>query len=169
VSPELAREIAEVLAGPDRRGYWIRRENTFLGRVIRGSGWQHDRVLRLFDRSCGRYEERRVHEEVRIDGKAGVLQHRIVHHSCRDLSTWLAKTERYAVLGAHDAWASGRRAQGADLVFRPLARFLKQYVLQAGFRDGPEGGMLCAISAFGVFWKYATLRELTLGRRELEP
>ena len=32
---------------------------------------------------------------------------------------------------------------------------------QGGFRDGEEGRILCAVSAFGVFLKYATLRELS--------
>ena len=49
-------------------------------------------------------------------------------------------------------------------MLRPPARFLKQYVLQGGFRDGVEGGILCTVSAFGVFLKYAKLREIA--RRE---
>jgi glycosyltransferase involved in cell wall biosynthesis len=166
VPTPLRDEIREVLRGPARRGYWIRRRNTFLGRGIRGSGWQHDRVLRLFDRTVGRYEERRVHEEVRVRGQVGVLKQRLIHHSCRDLSAWIRKTERYSTLGAEEAWASGRRATGGDLLFRPVARFLKQYVAQGGFRDGVEGLMLCTVSAFGVFLKYAKLKELAMRNRE---
>jgi glycosyltransferase involved in cell wall biosynthesis len=159
VPPELAEEVRAALRD-DRRaaGYWIRRRSTFLGREIRGCGWQGDRVLRLFDRRRGRYEDRRVHEEVRVDGEVRTLSNRLVHHSCRDLSDWVAKTERYAKLGAEEARRRGRRATRMDLAVRPPARFLKQYVLQAGFRDGMEGLVLCAVSAFGVFLKYAHLR-----------
>lgn len=159
VPPELREEIRTVLASEDRApGYWIRRRNTFLGREIRGCGWQHDRVLRLFDRRRGRYEERRVHEEVRVDGETRTLTHRLLHRSARELSDWIAKTDRYARLGAEEARRRGRRATWLDLALRPPARFLKQYVLQAGFRDGLEGLVLCAVSAFGVFLKYARLR-----------
>ncbi|HMB69693.1 MAG TPA: glycosyltransferase family 2 protein, partial [bacterium] len=110
VPPELAEEIRQVLRD-DRRadGYWIGRRSTFLGREIRGCGWQNDRVLRLFDRRRGEYEDRRVHEEVRVDGDVRTLQHRLLHHSCRDLSDWIAKTERYAQLGAQEARRQGRR------------------------------------------------------------
>ncbi|NNE44954.1 MAG: glycosyltransferase family 2 protein, partial [Gemmatimonadetes bacterium] len=162
VTPELRAEIRQVLGGGARAdGYWIRRRNTFLGRPIQGAGWGRDRVLRLFDRRCGRYEERRVHEEVRIDGATDTLAARLTHHSCRDLSEWVQRTRNYSRLGAEELHAGGRRARLVDLVWRPPARFLKQYVLQAGFRDGTEGFLLCTISAFGVFLKYAFLRELS--------
>lgn len=161
VTPELRREIeAHLAAPPEADGYWIRRSNTFLGRPIRGCGWQHDKVLRFFDRNAGRYEERRVHEEVQLRGAAGILDHPMLHHSCRDLPTWMHKVARYSGLGAEELYRRGRRFRWSDLVFRPPARFLKQYLWQAGIRDGMEGFILCAYSAYGVFAKYARLREL---------
>lgn len=161
VTPELRDEIRRTLevAGA-LRGYRIPRRNTFLGREIRGSGWQHDRVLRLFDRRAARFDERRVHERVVVDGGTGSLRGALVHHSCRDIADWLRKTERYAALGAEEAFAQGRRPRPGDLALRPAARFLKQWLLQAGFRDGTEGWVLCATSAYGVMLKYARLREL---------
>ncbi|MBZ0268393.1 glycosyltransferase family 2 protein [bacterium] len=165
VTDELRREIEALLEGtPERRGYWIRRRNTFLGREIRGCGWQRDKVLRLFDRRAGRYAARRVHEEVRLDAEPGRLRHALLHHSCRDLTTWLGKVDRYAALGAAELAARGRRPRWSDLVFRPPARFVKQWLLQGGFRDGAEGAVLCAFSAYGVFAKYARLRDHAEGR-----
>jgi glycosyltransferase involved in cell wall biosynthesis len=161
VTPELRAEIEEVLAAEDRRaGYRIRRRNHFLGRPIHGGGWQRETVLRFFDRTKGRYAPRRVHEEVEVDGPVATLRGRLVHHTCRDLSSWIAKTARYAELGAQELRARGRVPRPGDLSVRPALRFLKQYLLQGGFRDGAEGRILCAVSAFGVFLKYATLREL---------
>jgi glycosyltransferase involved in cell wall biosynthesis len=161
VTPELAQEIQAVLRnGPAPAGYRIRRESTFLGRNIRGCGWQRDRVLRLFDRRRGRFADRRVHEEMTLDGGVGELRGALTHHSCRDLSQWLRKVERYAVLGAEEAHARGRRATWLDIVTRPPARFAKQWLAQAGFRDGLEGWILCATSAYGVLLKYAHLRAL---------
>ena len=70
VPEELAREIRDHLAkGPAHRGYWIHRRSTFLGREIRGAGWQRDRVLRFFDRRRARYEEKLVHEEVALGAR----------------------------------------------------------------------------------------------------
>ncbi len=162
----LAREIAALLSmGPPRAGYWIRRRNRFLGRTIRGAGWGSDRVLRFFDRRRGRYEDRLVHEEVRLESEAAILKCALDHFPCRDLGAWTRKTIRYAEQGADEARSRGERGSAAKLVLRPPARFFKQYVLQGGFLDGVEGFLLCAISSFGVLVKYARLRELGRGAR----
>jgi glycosyltransferase involved in cell wall biosynthesis len=165
VPDALAGEIRALLhEGPKESGYWIRRRSTFLGREIRGAGWQRDRVLRFFDRRRARYEERLVHEEIVLDSAAGVLSHAFEHHPCRDLTSWMEKVNRYATQGAAEAWSRGERPSMFALLLRPPARFLKQYVLQCGFRDGMEGFLLCAISSFGVFLKYAKLREISRSR-----
>jgi glycosyltransferase involved in cell wall biosynthesis len=168
VSPALREEILRRLAVPARRdGYWIRRRSTFLGRSITGCGWQRDRVLRLFDRTKGRYPRREVHEEVEMAGDVGALDEPLLHHPARNLSDWIRKTTRYAELGAEETRRSGRRYRPTDLFLRPPARFVKQYLGQGGWRDGVEGFVLCAISAFGVLLKYAHLREgERSGRRE---
>lgn len=161
VTPELAADIPRALAAAgETRGFLLPRRNTFLGREIRGCGWQHDRVLRLFDRRHARFDDRRVHESVQVNGATARLAGALLHHSCRDMADWLRKTERYARLGAEEAFANGRRARAADLAIRPAARFLKQWLLQGGFRDGTEGWILCATSAYGVLLKHARLREL---------
>jgi glycosyltransferase involved in cell wall biosynthesis len=161
VSPPLADEIRVLLRrGPPQEGYWIKRRSTFLGREIQGAGWQRDRVLRFFDRRRGRYAERLVHEEVSLAAPAGLLRNVLIHHPCRDLSTWITKVNRYSTEGALEAFSRGEKATFFSLLIHPPARFVKQYVLQAGFRDGLEGFLLCAISSFGVFLKYAKLREM---------
>jgi len=166
VPPALAEEIRRALLAPaDLRGWSVRRANTFLGREIRGCGWQRDWVLRLFDRRSGRFDDRRVHERARVDGPTGRLRAPLLHRSCRDLDEWLRKTERYATLGAEEVFAAGRAPRRGDLAIRPLARFVKQWLLQGGFRDGAEGWILCATSAYGVLLKYARLRELAARAR----
>ena len=58
VPPELAREILELLErGPDAEAYFIRRENVFLDRVIRHSGWSTDKVVRLMRARSGALSE----------------------------------------------------------------------------------------------------------------
>lgn len=162
VTAPLRDEIRQSLAAPGSvRGFRLRRTSTFLGRTIRGCGWQFDRVGRLFDRRAARFDDRRVHESAVVEGPTRTLDGALLHHSCRDLSQWLRKVDRYAALGAEEAFAGGRRPRPGDLAVRPFARFVKQWLLQAGFRDGAEGWVLCATSAFGVLLKYARLRELT--------
>ena len=70
-----ARSMVEDLlaAGPGADAYQIKRRTYFLGREIRFSGWQHDRVVRFFRRDSARYPNRRVHADMQTRKPAKVL------------------------------------------------------------------------------------------------
>jgi glycosyltransferase involved in cell wall biosynthesis len=164
VTDALREEIQRVLGGPsgrpDRDGYRIRRENYAFGKRIRYCGWQHDRVLRLFDRRKGRYEEKEVHADVALSGSVGSLDAPLIHHTYRDLRHYFGKFQRYTDWGALELQKHGNRAGVFHLVFHPLFRFFRMYFLQRGFLDGRHGLMLCLLASFSVFTKYAKLWDL---------
>lgn len=163
VPEALAREILQLLAdGPREFGYAIRRENVFLGKVIRHSGWSTDRVVRLFRRDKGRYPNRRVHADLEIEGPVPVLRHALLHFTFRSFDQYFPKFLNYAEWGAAQAFRDGRRAGLGSVVLRPAWRFLRTYVLQGGFLDGRHGLIVCALQSFGVFLKYARLWEFQL-------
>src|SRR4051794_11606665 len=59
LTPELQKEIQEVLAGEPRYdAYWIPRLNLYFGRWIRHGGFYPDHKLRLFKRGAARLSER---------------------------------------------------------------------------------------------------------------
>lgn len=161
VSPPLAAEIRELLQNrPAFDGYVIRRLNHFHGKPILHGGWGRDRVLRLFDREKGRYQDRLVHEEVDVKGRVSGLRHHLVHDTFRGFDAYMRKVERYTRWGAEDLRRRGKRASPADFVLRPTFRFLKRYILQAGFLDGAEGLLISGIDMCSVFLKYARLWEM---------
>jgi glycosyltransferase involved in cell wall biosynthesis len=160
VPEALAREILTVLAtGPRVNGFYIRRENVFIDKVIRHSGWSTDKVVRLFRKDKGRYPNRRVHADLEIEGEVPVLQHGFLHYTFRTFDQYFPKFLNYAEWGAAQAFRDGRRAGIVELVFRPWWRFVRTYVLQLGVLDGVHGFVLCVLQAFGVFLKYARLWE----------
>lgn len=162
VTPELREEIRALLAGaPEHSGYVIRRVNHFLGRRIRFGGWARDRVLRLWDRSRGRYQEKEVHADVEVDGSTGELRHPLHHITFRSWDSYLHKIDRYTSWGADEYLKKGRQATLLDLIVRPPARFVKRYILQLGFLDGVPGLMITGIDTWVVFVKYARLWERT--------
>ena len=156
VTPGLRAEIERVLADPARAdGYWIYRDNHFIGQSIRGAGWQRDKVLRLFDRTKGAYQPLHVHAEVEIAGRVSTLRERLTHDTYQNLDQYFEKFLRYTKWSAADLKARGVRASGTRLFFRPVARFFRQYLLEGGFRYGRHGLVLCMLAAFSVFTKYA--------------
>ena len=161
VTPELAREIQELLEkGPSANAYRLRRTNFFLGRAVRGSGWGRDQLARLVKRGSARYPERKVHADIEVAGPTPTLKAPLLHHTFRSFDHYSEKLERYARWGAEDLLRSGRRAGFFEIAFRPVWRFLRSFVFEAGFRDGARGLILCGLQAYGVFLKWARLWEL---------
>lgn len=159
VPPALAREIEVLLQGPHADTYFLRRENLFLRRPIRHSGWGGDRLVRLLRKGAARYPEQRVHADIQTRGETPTLASPLAHHTLRSLPQYLEKLHRYAEWGAQDLKARGRRAGMAEVALRPAWRFLRMYVFQGGFLDGAPGLVVCALQAYGVFLKWAILWE----------
>ena len=156
VTPALAQEIRTLLAaGPTRQAYRIPRVTRYLGRWIRSTDWYPDRQLRLYDRRTGRWNDRRVHESVVVDGVVGRLQGELEHHAYRDISHHLRTIDRYSTLAADQMRAEGRRVRGIELVARPPLAFLRNYVARLGFRDRAPGLIVSILNSYYVFLKHA--------------
>jgi len=158
VTPELAREIQDLLASDPRApGYRTPRVTWYLGRWIRSTDWYPDYQLRLYDRRHGHWPPRRVHESVRIDSVPGRLRHELQHFAYRDLAHHLATMDRYTTLAAEQMLEEGRRASPLAIALHPPVAFLRNYVLRLGFRDGTTGLIVSALNAYYVFLKLAKL------------
>jgi glycosyltransferase involved in cell wall biosynthesis len=166
VSPGLADEIRAVLADPSAlNGYWLPRKNLFLGRWIRHGGFYPDPKLRLFRRGMGVVAGYDPHD--RVDLKRGVaprtaqFKNALVHYTYPTLTYYLGHMNRYSSLGAQVAFAKGHRHfKLANIVLRPLATFIYNYIFRLGFLDGREGLLLHLNHAVYVSWKYAKVWEL---------
>ena len=152
-------------------GVEFNRRNYFLGRWIRFGGFYPDPKLRLFRRDGGRFENRLVHEDVKLlEGKKSFdpnleyderTDFYILHHSYPTFSDYISHMNRYSSLGAEMAVAKGKRHFLAlDIVFRPLLTFTYNYFFRLGFLDGREGFLLHAGHAIYVSWKYMKVWEL---------
>ena len=160
VTPALREEIRALLrTEPAHSGYVLRRVNHFLGRRIRFGGWGRDRVLRLWDRTKGRYQEKEVHAEVEVNGSVSALKHPLTHDTFRSWDSYMGKIDRYTSWSADEYLKKNRRATVLDLVFRPAGRFVKRYIIQLGFLDGVPGLMITGMDTWAVFLKYARLWE----------
>jgi hypothetical protein len=155
-------------------GMVFARQNYFLGRRIRHGGFYPDRKLRLFWRGLGHFEDRAVHEDIKLEAGIKIYdptsEHRvgspiyIIHHSYPTLSDYITHMNRYSSLGAEMvvAKANGKvRFSAINIVLRPLATFVYNYFFRLGFLDGREGLLLHLYHAAYVSWKYAKAWELS--------
>jgi glycosyltransferase involved in cell wall biosynthesis len=161
VSPELRASIVDALGRADLPdGFECARRTRYLGRWIRHGGWYPDRKLRLFRRSAGRWGGTNPHDHVRVEGRVDRLCGDLLHHSYRSLSDHLRTIDSFTTIAAREKHARGERSSLADRVLRPLGKFLRMYVLRAGFLDGWPGFAAAVSGAYYVFLKYAKLHEL---------
>jgi glycosyltransferase involved in cell wall biosynthesis len=166
VPESLRAEIGETLArAPAEVGFYLPRRNVFRGRWMRHGGLYPDWQLRLFRRGRGAFLERAVHESARVDGPTGRLREALVHESYRSLGDAVLRLNRYSDLAAAELAAAGRGGSLPDLLLRPTWRFLRMYLVGAGFLDGWRGFALAALYAHYVFLRAAKARELQAGRR----
>jgi glycosyltransferase involved in cell wall biosynthesis len=161
VSPALRAEIEAVLSRESlpEHAFWMRRKNWFLGKRVRFSGWQNDRVVRLFRKEC-RYADKRVHSEIILNGPVGQLRAPLLHHTARSLEVYLNKWRRYARWKAEDAFARGVRPGAFHFLVKPTWRFFRQYVLQGGALDGRTGLVISMLESSSILLRYVYLWDL---------
>ncbi len=166
VTPRLAKEIREVLADPQRKGYKIYRANHFMGHRVRFGQWGADKVLRLFDRTQACYVGDTDHAAVHVDsGRVGFLRNRLTHFTFWTYDQYFQKMHHYARLQAERWHAAGKRPSRLRMFSIAPLRFLQTYFLRLGFLDGTVGFQVCMMIAFYSFQKQARLWELSHGEQ----
>ncbi|MBN2233409.1 MAG: glycosyltransferase family 2 protein [Deltaproteobacteria bacterium] len=146
--------LATTASATARDGYFIGRRNHFRGRWIRHGGWYPDRSLRLFRRGRGRFEDRVVHECVKLDGSAGTLENDMEHYTYRSVSDYLRRLDRYSQLASLEVSPRRRWTRWHTLALRPLYTALRMLFLQRGFLDGCTGMFLAFSYSYYTFLKY---------------
>jgi glycosyltransferase involved in cell wall biosynthesis len=160
VSPQLAASIRSALAAPVSPVYRMARRNRFLGRWLSHGEGYPDWSPRLFNRMNARWSDDLVHEKVLFAVTPGTLEGDLMHDSADDLATYLERQNRYTTLAARQAFEQGRSAGVLHLLFSPLVRFIKFYLMRLGFLDGLPGLLHISIGCVNSYMKYAKLIEL---------
>jgi glycosyltransferase involved in cell wall biosynthesis len=166
VSPELAREVLASIRDPDLAGIWIHSRLVFLGRVFRFGRESRVRVLRIFRRSQGRFDEASVHEKIvlREPGRSILTRNHILHYSHPDLEHYLAKMNRYTTLAAGPL---RERCGRGRAIFQALlfpVKFCQFYLQHLNFLNGWEGFCWSVLSSFAYFTKFVKVWRNTPSR-----
>ena len=137
VSEELAKEILTTdLKKHD--GYLIKRDNYFLGKLIRGCGWGNDYQLRLFKKSEAKLSDRMVHEKFIVNGNISKLQNTFSHYSYTNLKDAFTKINIYSTLEANEKVDKKSVNLFALLISSPI-KFFHHLIIRKGFLDGIYG------------------------------
>ena len=170
LSPGLRQEILSLKEeDPAASAFSVPRQAYYLGRWIRHSGWYPDRKVRLFRNKNASWEGEFVHESLDVEGEVKKLQGILQHFTYRDLSDQLLRVDTYSGLGAQKLYADQKRCRCYHLSILPFFSFLRSYVWKAGFLDGQAGFIIAVMQGYGVFARYAKLREIWKKGERIEP
>ena len=144
-----------------------------MGKRINCSGWQSDKVIRLFKRDECRYQNKHVHAEIASKGQIGVLKQKLIHYTYKDLDSYLKKADRYTTWGALDRVREcekrGHTIGLPYLFLRPVGRCFRHYFLRLGILDGTHGFVVSALAATNVFIRALKIWRLQSGEIPRRP
>lgn len=162
VSSELRREILELLGGkPTASAYWVARRTIHSGQWIKYGGWYPNRLVRLFDKTKGKWNGGAVHEFWQTQGQTGNLENDLIHYSFDSISDQVERNNLYSSLGAKALLENQRHFSLWKLFTKPISKFIETYLIKLGFLDGYRGLFISVSAAYSVFLKWAKLWELT--------
>ncbi len=180
LSPELGDEIQRLKIDKDQLdngpgGYMIKRKQIFRGHWIQHGAYYPIYLLKLFRRSDVKIDtSERVDHHFHVRGPVGKLRYDLIEDNRNeaDMTVWIAKHNRYAVLQALEEFEKTDNRLPLRLVdcltashpqrilnkrqlwyrlpiySRPVLYFIYRYVCRLGFLDGRAGFIFHVLHAF---------------------
>jgi glycosyltransferase involved in cell wall biosynthesis len=163
LTPELVSEIKSLLTSPEAKkydGYTLPRI-LFIGNTqVKHGGFYPDAQLRLIQRGKGQFNDRAVHEAIKVQGPIKQLRNPMHHLAYENLAEFEATMKKYAALSAEE-FAKNPNGCGSDATSCPFVQcanildqlvhppwtFFYRYVIRGGFLDGALGWQLNSIYA----------------------
>lgn len=157
VTKEVKKEIVSAVKDPKGFvGFYLRRTFYFSGKKVNYSGFQRDKVIRLFLKEHCKYSGL-VHEKIISNGKIGFFKNKIDHFSYRNYDHYISKLNHYATIRAEELHDNGEKVNIYHVMVKPGARFFIHYFIRLGFLDGFTGFLVAKTQAYGVLTRYIKL------------
>ncbi len=162
LSDRLKRSIREVKENWEFDGYYFNRLTNYCGKWIRHSSWYPSRKLRLWDSRKGKWGGMNPHDHFILDRGSSrkFLKGDLLHYSYYSIHQHIEQINKFSDIAARSFFEVGRTASWFNIIFHPLWRMFRDYVIKFGFMDGFYGLVISMNSAHETFLKYSKLRKL---------
>ena len=164
LSDELIETINNLEDKSRFAGYYFNRLNFYFERPLWHGGQYPDRQLRLFRKNSGKFNDRKIHESVELQGETDVLQGDMLHYSYPTIGSYLRKFDRYTNLEAKRLLASSAELNESkltkNLLLKPAWKFVWRYFFKGGIMDGVPGLLAASFNSFGIVVSYAKYWEM---------
>jgi glycosyltransferase involved in cell wall biosynthesis len=170
LSDILKKSILEVKNNWLYDGYYFNRLTNYCGKWIRHTSWYPARKLRLWDRSKGKWGGINPHDKFKLDkgSTRKFLKGDLLHYSYYTINEHITQINSFSTIVAKAYLREGRTASYFNIIFHPIWRVFRDYVIKRGFLDGFFGLVISMNSAHETFLKYVKLRNLVREKKLLE-
>jgi len=167
VSAELANSILSIKSNWQADAYQFNRFTNYCGQWIKHSGWYPDTKIRLWDKTKGIWGGTNPHDSVELEPSSHIekLKGDLLHYSYYTMEEHVLRSAKYAKIAAKALFKKGKKSSIFKMISSAGFRFLQDYILRGGFRDGFYGLVICGTSSHTTFLKYAYLRNLNKGKK----
>lgn len=152
IPPQLLKELTTLPLQDKKEVFSLKRDNYFLDKHIKHSGWGNDLLVRLYNKEYHHFNKNMVHEHIELqeDTKKSSLKSSFKHNAVTNINQFLQKVMKYSDLASKDK----KSCSVLVVISKSLFAFFKTYFLQLGFLDGWRG-LVIAVSNFnGKFFRY---------------
>lgn len=143
--------------------YYMTRLNNYCGKWIKHGGWYPDYKIRLWNKTCGRWEGINLHEKVLLskDSIIRKCKGKILHYTYSDIGQHDRQIEKFSSIAAQEALKNNKKVFViSHLIFYPLFSFIKVYFFKLGFMDGYYGLVISLKHSKYKWLKYKKLYKL---------
>lgn len=162
-SDELIASIISAKENWTCAGYSMNRLTNYCGKWIRHCGWYPDTKLRLWDSRLGSWTGLNPHDRYELNDDTTPTKHLsgdILHYSYYSIEEHYRQADKFSTIAAQAAFQEGKKSSILLAAFKTWAKFVRNYLINAGFLDGKYGFVICKITAYETWQKYTKLRAL---------
>lgn len=156
ITKNLSREIIQQTQKNNCQGYFIRRQDYFLGKFLKHGETGKLKLLKLGRKNAG-FWKRAVHEVWDIPGETGELKYPLLHFPHPTVSEFIFRVNRWTNLNAEAFHRQGKKAGFMTIIIYPIGKFISNYFIKLGFLDGMQGFFFAVIMSFHSFLTRAKL------------
>ncbi len=162
LSERLKRIIGGVKENWEYDGYYFNRLTNYCGKWIRYSSWYPSRKLRLWDSRKGHWGGMNPHDHFILDrgSTRKFLRGDLLHYSYYSINQHIDQINKFSDIAAKSFFEVGKTSSWFNIIFHPMWRMFRDYIIKFGFMDGFYGLVISMNSAHETFLKYSKLRKL---------
>ncbi len=159
VSNALRDEILTAIGKKDVSGFNIKRFDYVWGKKMTHGELSQVKLLRLARKDDGKWHGK-VHETWRIIGKVEELSQPLLHVPHQNIRQFVSDIDEYSTLRAEELREKKSSVSFLDILCYPMAKFIQNYVIRQGYKDGIPGILYALMMSFHSFLVRAKLYQL---------